>query len=197
MKKYLISLLAAAAFCGFNTSAKAALITFDDHTVDTVDYALLDGYQGFNWNNFGIVNTTAANTPKINNGAFTIPNAGYNGYGRKADFSKATPFTLNSAYFSAWAPSNFTLRVVGYKKGIQVGSIDIPLLLNNAQKFTFNFPKVDKVEFIPFDGGSAPSTGEWFTVDNIDYYAPVPEPSTMILGFLGLGSLFGLRRKNK
>jgi len=208
MKKLLLTaFLVAATILGIGTTANAAVIKFDDLSNSTFVY---DGYEGFNWNNFISQNADNAaaelDSPDLYNADESFPNVAWNNAGSPADMSSDRLFILNSGYFTAWAPDLFTLRIQAfryddelprYDDELPVSTKDISLLGNQKKYFNFDFQAANEIRFTPLDANGNPvQEGEWFAMDNIDYTtAPVPEPSSMVLGIMGIASLLGFRKK--
>lgn len=201
MKKIVTALLMAASFLTFETAANAAVLTFDEPEFMTDNIISISNYQDFTFNNFGVLNAlnAAKNGHRPNDsGYYTYPNDAYNKYGERSSFSRAETFNLNDAYIAGWAWNSFDLLI---RTTTTEGIIEklLYLNLNERQHITFNYLGVSLVEFIPFNHETGEEEGDnWFTIDNIRYNeSPVPEPSSILLGFMGLSSLFGLRRKQE
>src|SRR5580700_8298803 len=103
-------------FLAFSNAGYCGTITFDDILATGIgtDYTVVpNGYQGFDWNNFDVINTTGIPPSGLLNGAVSAPNVAYNALGNPSSFSDATPFILDSGYFTGAFRNGVTLEVVG------------------------------------------------------------------------------------
>ena len=164
----------------------AQTITFDDKVAST-STLVENGYNGFNWSNFYILNSTNASYSGSSYavGAISGTNVAYNGWGDDATISSNNAFVLSSAYLTdAW--SNTTLTVTGYNNGASVWSQTFALNTTSPTLVSFNTTPVTSVTFS--------NQGTHFAMDNLTI-AAVPEPETYALMGVGLLGLLAARRK--
>ncbi len=199
MKKLTANLL-----CLYMASTGAAycqLITFDDLSVLGVFSVIPNGYQGLNWDNFYVLNTVADQAQLgVNgavNGVVSPPNIAFNGLGNPASISAATPFTLDSGYFTAVWNNGLTLEVIGLNGAATEYDNTYTLNTSGPMLIDFSDASVTEVEFESSGGvpaGYSFGTGTQFALDNLTV-ATVPEPSTGLMFGIGVGVLGWLRRK--
>ena len=104
MKKAILSLLLAMCSAMWSATSFAAVINFDDLPGDEVD-VIANGYQGFDWVNFGALASSAYPGSGFEAGTVSPSNAAYNRYGDAASVSKSggAAFDFVGAYFtSSW-----------------------------------------------------------------------------------------------
>lgn len=122
--------------------------------------------------------------------------------GRDVSFQSIDPnnnFSLISGYFSSiWLARGGDITAIGYDNGTEKYRQAININGGVPPLTTLNFNNIDKVDFITY--------GKMFGLDNLTLDlapvpptppppSPAPEPSSMVLGLMGLGSIFGLKRK--
>ena len=108
----LILLAGAVVALGLATPGQAqTLINFDDLNPG-FGSQIANGYAGLNWNNFYALNSSVAGPSGYENGTISSPNVAYNAFGSAASISSATPFTLNSGYFTAAWNNGLNLEVI-------------------------------------------------------------------------------------
>lgn len=147
-------------------------LTFDD--VFPAQYVIItNGYHGLQWSNFFIEGGG------FNTGAVSSPNAAFNGLGYPASVSSMSPFTLNSACFTAiYVPEQqilaeaFTGGALTYANYFTING-QSPTLIN------FNYAGVDRVQF-----SIETTPSGLFAMDNM--VVVVPEPSVAMLIGAGL-----------
>jgi PEP-CTERM motif len=180
-------------------AARAATITFDD--LSGSENPVPNGYGGLNWGNFYYLNADTYGTPSgYQNGTVSHPNVAYNAFGSPANFSSATPFTLNSAYFTGAWNDGLMIEAQGFLGGSLVHDVIFTVNTSGPTLEKFNWTNVDNVNFI--SSGGTPhgysGAGEHFAMDNLTINeAVVPEPASLTL--LGLGAFalgsYALRRR--
>lgn len=196
--KFKSAALAAALLLGtlsLNANATTT-ITFDD-LPGNLD-SIFNGYEGLDWSNFLVTNTTQYDSPNgYVNGTVSPKNVAFNGYGNPATISSGSAFTLNNAFFTAaW---NNDLNVVAVATdGVNTFTKEFTLSTLGSQDIVFNFINITSVTFTSF-GGTNPGysgDGPHFAVDNMTINAAVPEPETYALMMTGL-ALAGLTARRK
>ncbi len=202
MKISLIVLCIIILIVGFTSGAKATVLTFDDLQFD---YDLSgSNYGGLTWEmgNDGIDGNPGfwnLSVTQLLGHPFSPPHIAINSRGSTLmgiTFSELTD--VEGAYFAGQgSPDNWTtgIRVHGYREGEEIATTD---WFNNIDEtpdwFATDFNSVDRmvIECIPVIQG-----GGFYGMDNLTYSAAVPEPSSIILAFMGtLGLLSFARRKN-
>src|SRR5439155_6509359 len=149
-------------FCG---NARA-VITFDD----LPQFAVPNGYQGFNWNNFFAV---AGDDPAVNPSGYQAAvvsphNVAFNGFGNPAIVSDSHLFNLNSGYFTAAWKDNLQVQVIGRLLGLDVYNNTYVLSTTSPTFIAFNYLGIDEVKFVSSGGTHHFGSGEEFAMDNLD-----------------------------
>ncbi len=172
--------------------ASADVIGFD--TLPTGYVA--NGYAGFNWNNFysfaGPTNSGYAG------GTVSAPNVAFNAYGSAASFSKATAFSLNSAFFTGAWNDGLNIHVVGTGGG-NTFTKDFTVNATSPTLVSFNWNNINSVSFSSSGGVAHPGyggAGTHFALDNLTVNA-VPEPETYAMMIAGLFALGAVARRRK
>lgn len=190
----------AAALALSAASARAQTFTFEG-LGDGVDVP--SGYAGLTWSNFTIMDPASFFTPSgFQNGVVSPANTAYNPFGDPASFGSATPFALQSAYFTAVWNDGLTLRVVGSLAGATVFSQSHVLSTTGPLFIDFGGVSVDAVLLEPSGGTPAGYAvdGTLFSMDDLTIVAAatVPEPGTIALvltGLAGVGAVSARRRR--
>jgi hypothetical protein len=192
------------AFMAVPAIAQAQVINFDD--VNGCNFPqLTNGYHGFDWNNFYVLQSANINCSYTAsgyvNGLVSSPNVAYNAYGSPAQVSSANPFTFNSVYMTAAWHNGLTVVVTGYLGATQLYQQTFTLNTYAATQFVFNWSGVDKVDFTSY-GGTNPGyggDGTHVAFDDMDLNSNVtPEPATLLLlgsGLTGIGGVIRRRRQ--
>jgi hypothetical protein len=193
---------------GANATTLSTL-TFDD-VATPGGLAHLSTYGGLNWDNTGVINTTLfPYASGYQNADTSGTNVAYNEFASVAAASKGSTFDFIGANFTAAWNEGLQLTVDGWLGGSKVAGLTRTITLNTSgptSVYDFNFTGIDKLTFTSTGGthntvafGVAnPSYGvggTHFAMDDFQYTTPAPEPSSMVLGLMGLSSVLGLRRK--
>ena len=223
LKNLLTVLIVLTVFSGVVNKAQAAsILTFDDLGF-TADYGYLTNQYDVIWDNFGYMKNTVNYfyTTDYAKGAESPVYMAMNPYTEGPSIVTATQgntIELQSGWFylpefrvdgndnnMTGVPLHSFLTINGFKSGDapSAPSYNTTIELNNQNRVFYNnfgFNDVISLQFISsasydeFDVMEYPNS--YFTVDNIN--APIPEPSSMVLGTMGLLGLLGARRrKNK
>jgi hypothetical protein len=177
------------------------LLTFDDINATGFPVAAIpDGYQGFNWTNFGVVNAPAfVPVSGFDAGLISPPNVAFNGVGAPANFSSATAFALTSGYFTGAWNDGLNIMIEGFNGATLEDSTTIVVSSTAPTLETFNWTNLTEVTFDAFGGTKNVNyvgSGTEFALDNLDLNgitSSVPEPSTIVLLTAGLAACVGLR----
>ena len=176
----------------------AVTVTFDNLAAVSCipSKTIANGYDGFNWSNFGYNNATVAPCsaegygPDLTSGK----NVGFNKEGDPASITLGTPFILQSGVFAAAFNDGLTVTVKGIEGGVTVGTESFVLNTTSAAFETFSFGPVTELDFTSSGGTENPNLvqfggGAQFAVDNLvltPLVTTVPEPSSMVLLSIGM-----------
>jgi hypothetical protein len=209
MKKIILGLLIGLTLLTGQCKANATTLTFDDIATPG-GFAHISNYGGLNWHYTGVINTTLF--PYVSgyqNANTSGNNVVYIEYSSISTTKPDIRFDFFGANFTAAWNDGLQLTVDGWLGGSKVAGLTKTITLNTSSPtsvYDFNFKGIDKLTFTPTGGthntvafGVAnPSYGiggTHFAMDDFRYTTPAPEPSSMILGLMGLGSMLGFRRK--
>jgi hypothetical protein len=174
-------LILVALFLLSSTPSKAAVLTFEEAPSNST----LINYGGFNWIN------TSVQEQYGNKYAYNVNHLDM--VAKLEDTSsviKLERLYLQSRNWQGGFRLPMNLIVEGYLNNIFVHSKEV--YVNGGNSFTLanlNFNNIDEFKIIASEHCNN------YSVDNIDYAVPNPEPSSMVLGFMGIASLLGLRKK--
>jgi hypothetical protein len=225
MKKLLLTLLTAVALIATNSANAAVLnfddITTDWYSGISNGYGSHTGFDGFDWGgthpeygyDMSIVMkasplSTALPAAAIVSGEYAANNNDGSPLTLKA-VNQSQTFTFNSAYFTATMGSysnpadrykenlqTFILKAYGLKgETIFEDSITLSSLHTTFYEGKDNYQNIASLVMYSRDATMGNNN---FWMDNFTYNeipTPAPEPSSMILGLMGLGSMLGLRRR--
>jgi hypothetical protein len=164
------------------SGVQATTLNFDDISAPGLGVSMPAGYGGLDWNNFYVCqyNAYGSGYPGIANGVVSYDNVAYVPQGQSGSFSAATPFTLNSGYFTSTSYDNNQLTVTAYNGATQVFSNSWTLNTEGPLLINFDWAGVTTVDFT--------NSGYGFVMDNLEINDPtpaVPELNPSILAALG------------
>jgi hypothetical protein len=159
-------------------------ITFDDLPPTTGGLTITNGYRGFNWNNFDVVDGvhyTYASGYQA--GVISTNNLAFGLSGVTASITAAQPFNFVSAWLTAAWRDNLQVEVRGYVHGILAYDQTYTLSATAPTLIVFNYLDVTEVDFIASGGTPHPGydySAPIFAMDNVTV-APAPEPLLTIV----------------
>jgi len=177
--------------------ANAIILDFDDISLKKgTSVEISDSYNEFNWENIYITNHGLQGDGD-KNGTVSGNNVAYNYGGNEASISSKEKFNFKGASFTSAKFKDVYIEINGYSEGkLMYTWVKSDLNSKEPLNFVVNFDNIDKLTFKSTDKHGS----EIFVMDNFAYDfptpAPTPESSSIILGFLGLGGLLGLRKKS-
>lgn len=177
----------------------AGVITFDDISVPPGydSYVpILNGYQSFDWNNFGAFYGPGSPLSGYAAGVISSPNVAFNLAANPASFSSDTQFTFTSTYFTAAWNDGLNITIEGLDGATVVDSTTIVVSATVPTLATFGWDGLTEVDFTSFGGtqhSGYTGHGTEFALDNLTING-TPEPSTVLLvGVSGLALLYSRR----
>lgn len=189
-------IVAAFAIACAAVGVSAATITFDDLSPGAGLLEIHDGYAGFDWDNFYVLDAVqhGSTGTGYEHGTVSPHNVAYNSYANPASFSSSTAFTLNSLYLTrAW--NDGTTHFEGFNGVNSLFTLDVfatttvPVLVN------FDWTGLTRVVMTTL-GGSLSHVA----LDNISVntaVSAVPLPAGILLFGSGLLGMLGLGRKKQ
>lgn len=218
MKKYFIILFAIMMLFIGNNASKATTLKFDNISVPGDYKTMPNNYKrsGLDWTNMNVVNTVNQNKDYPGNVPGEIKLAELENQTNVAASQRVTSpaqveintwdksdFTFTSADFMAAKNLDGGLTIV--VQGLKNGSLVDSMTLNNVNtssitQGTFNWTGINELTFNTSNSSDQNGNDLIFAMDNLKYNlshpVPTPEPSSLILGCIGLAGLSRLKRKN-
>lgn len=170
----LFGLVVTLALSAATPAARGDVISFDDLSDGGSGTPIANGYGGFNWTNFSVLNTATyyANPSGYANGTTSPTNIAYNAWGAPALITAATPFNFVGGNFAAAWNDGLQLRVVGYSGGNLVGDNTYTLGTSGASWLNVGLNGIDTLLLISSGGKSNSSfggSGDHFVLDDFTY----------------------------
>jgi len=212
MKKFFIILFSLIALSLNSMSSKAITldgqrINFDDYSFNASTALILDGYHGFNWENF-IIYHVPVWAPADNgyfNGLLSGENEVYSWSIFEQKITKSIGGTFS--FTEIWATasnnnSNLYLSLEGKLGGVTQFIDSFKLTTEGPTYKNYTGTMMENIDTLILKGTINAQPYSFTTGGNPIQYQyvldspPVPEPSSMLLGVLGLSSLLRLRKKS-
>lgn len=209
MKSLFAILFTALLFLTTVKTGNAITINFDDYALGHTAI-ILGNYKDLSWNNIVVydgyndpLNFVSLGLTGIHSGVVSPNYIASNINGDDAAISSLKPFNFTSAYLTGLLDNGFTpnkVKVTGIKNNIQkyTRTVDVTL---NPTLFMFEFNNIDRLVFHSYikPDSELEDLTQNFIMDDLTYDfsapAPAPEPTSILLGIIGLGGLFGIKRK--
>ena len=134
------------------------------------------------------------------NGIVSGDSVAFNADGAPATILGATPFTFNSAYFTAAWHTGLNLSIIAYSGNTAAFSATLTLNPSAPSLFAPNWSGIDRLSFVSSGGQSGVPGwgGTQFALDNFTFAStPVPEPSTLVLLGTSLLAALALRGRRR
>jgi hypothetical protein len=164
----------------FSTQTNAGAqfgIYFDDLYTPNIDPGdqffigpITNGYNGFDWNNFGVIDGLTSTGSGYNAGIISPNNLCFNEYANPASFSSEEQFDFYSAYLTAGWNDGLQVEVQGYDGSSLVYDNTYSISSTTPTLITFNYLGVTEVLFSSSGGTHNDNynfNGEQFTMDNV------------------------------
>jgi len=181
MKNTILSLALLLASFG----ASAGVIGFDDLPGDETQ-AVANGYQGFDWDNVGVIRADAYPGSGYETGTVSFANTAFNRDGAPAVISRAGGFNFVGAYFtSAWLEQEISFE--GWRNGQLLFTTDVSYVIDTLapQWVQLGWSGIDTL--VIYNSSPTPWAMDDFTV---------PEPASLALFGAALAGLLAARRRS-
>ncbi|NET53032.1 MAG: hypothetical protein F6K09_31505 [Merismopedia sp. SIO2A8] len=96
----MVAVGAACIALGVGGAAEATVLTFDNITTNSLRI-ISDGYGGFDWTNFYVINGSYVPNTGYDNGTVSGNNTAFNGFARPVTVNSDSVFDFNGAYLTA------------------------------------------------------------------------------------------------
>lgn len=193
---------------GTTGAAQAAVLTFDDITIDESG-AIPDGYGGLDWDDIHVLSSQKSGREFLNsgygNGTVSGEYVAYNRFAGVGTVSSSSMFDFNGVSLTGAWNNGLNIVVEGFLDGVLKYSQTVVVNTDAPTFFNFDFLGIDQLKFASFGGTHI--GGDWsgtqfamdnFTINETDSTS-VPEPAS-VLGLLAVGTLgagSALKRKQK
>ncbi len=198
--KFLSKSLVAAAFLFVVNAANAVVVDFDDLRNRTFVY---DGYQGLDWGNMYVLDTSSYQDSGYVNGTVSGNNVVLNAWAGVASVEEGSTFDFNGAFLTGAWRDGLNIEVTGSLDGDTIYSETVVVDSDAATWFSFDFFGIDSLVFSSFGGVENPNyrgSGAHFAMDNFTFnesVSAVPLPAGLWLFGTALLALGGIRRRQK
>ncbi len=191
MKKAILLLVCLGLLSFAGLAQAAGIVTFEDLNPGYESNTIIPpaGYGGFNWSPYFYAITKGYHPGSGYDLGCIGYVTGYTAYANDVSFEGVSgqDFFFIGAFITAAWDSTEDVIVKGFLNGSQTHTTTITTHNDQPYWFSFNWSRVDKVEFQP--------QGQHIAIDNISHCNPVPVPPSLILIGTGLVGLLGLRRR--
>jgi hypothetical protein len=157
-------------------------LTFDDLTAGSPTPPVPNGYYGFSWNNWDVIDGSAY-VGGYKAGVVSGPNVIFAPYGDPSSIVRQDYFNLISAYMTAAWTEGLQLEVKGLRDTSVLYDNVYTLSASAHTLLNFNFTGINEVDF------QVVGTPSQYVMDNL-VVGIVPEPTTMALGLASLSIWF-------